>query len=239
MCYNDYEAQHFINKKRKCKFMSKIKPKSGFSLSLSTARKEAGFKRQEDFADAINKSLNTVQKWEQGKTKPSLDDFIDLCGFFKCDADYLLGRIEKKTHDLDFVCKYTGLSPQSIEALREIPQWDISSADANSDFDYFISNYGVEFAFHLSEIRHRRERAAIEKKDYEQLKADESYSRFKLSNEISKRITDIELALFAFSEVAREIPANLYDTNNLLKELRSIREKLHEYKEQEAPNDGK
>lgn len=219
--------------------MSKKKPAPGFPSSLRKAREAAGFARQEDFADAICKSMNTVQKWEQGRAKPSLDDFIDLCVFFKCDADFLLGRIDEKTHDLDFVCKYTGLSPKSIEVLRNIHQWDVLGNDANNDLDYFISNYGDAFSFHLSEIRFRRTRAAIEKADFkERLNCVDSSSRFKLSTDISKRIQDIELALFSFSEISREIPTNLYDTSKLLKELRNLLEKVHEYREQEAVDNG-
>lgn len=96
--------------------MSNLKP--NFSEGLKRARKNAGYKTQQDFADALPKSLNAVQKWEQGKTFPSLGEFIDLCQFFDCDADYLLGNIENVTHDLDFVCKYTGLSAEAIKNTR-------------------------------------------------------------------------------------------------------------------------
>ena len=47
-------------------------------------------------------------------------DFIYLCHFLNCDADYLLDRIDEQTHDLDFICKYTGLSAESIKVLHYI-----------------------------------------------------------------------------------------------------------------------
>ena len=119
--------------------MSNIKPNtSNFSEGLKRARKKAGIKRQEDFANEINKSLNAVQKWEQGKTSPSLDDFIDLCDFFKCDADYLLARIDEKTHDLAFICEFTGLSEDVVSGLHTV--FDSKTIHF---FDFFIRYCGL------------------------------------------------------------------------------------------------
>lgn len=122
--------------------MSKIEP--NFSKGLKRARKNAGYKTQQDFADAIHKSLNAIQKWEQGKTFPSLGEFIDLCQFFNCDADYLLGNIENVTHDLDFVCKYTGLSAEAIENLHS----DAFVSESKDFISCLISEYGDGKKYH-------------------------------------------------------------------------------------------
>ncbi len=89
-----------------------------FGAGLKRARKKAGYKTQQDFADSFYKSLETIRNWEQGKTKPSLDDFLDLCYRFECDADYLLGTIDERTHNISFICQYTGLSETAVEHLH-------------------------------------------------------------------------------------------------------------------------
>ena len=85
---------------------------------MKEARKKAGYKTQQAFADAYHVSLETVQNWEQGKTAPLMGDFIDLCDFFKCDGDYLLGKIDERTHTIQYIKDFTGLTEDSIQALH-------------------------------------------------------------------------------------------------------------------------
>lgn len=94
--------------------------KLSFRVGLKRARKRAGYKTQEEFANGIKKSIETVRNWEQGKTKPSLDDFIQLCEDLSCDADYLLDNLDEQTHDIDFICKYTGLSSEAVQLLHNL-----------------------------------------------------------------------------------------------------------------------
>ena len=91
-----------------------------FGARLKELRKKAGYTTQDDFSEAFGRSLDTVQNWEQDKKYPPMKTFLELCDFLKCDADYLAGRIEQKTHDLTFLCAETGLSPEAIQALAEI-----------------------------------------------------------------------------------------------------------------------
>ncbi len=119
--------------------MSKKKPI--FRSGIKRARQKAGYKTQQEFANTFSVSLNTVQKWEQGKTSPTLGEFQDLCDFFSCDADYLLGRIDEKTHDLNFVCEYTGLSADAVEKLHSV--YFVSQS---KDFiSRLIEQYGGDF----------------------------------------------------------------------------------------------
>ena len=87
--------------------------KPNFGVNLKALRKSAGYKTQQDFADAFGRSLDTIQNWEQGKTWPTMDDFLLLCDYFHCDADHLVGRIKERTHDLHFICSATGLSERT------------------------------------------------------------------------------------------------------------------------------
>lgn len=93
------------------------KNKTVLLVNLKEARKKAGYKTQGEFAEAYHISLQTVRNWEQGKTSPSLEDFIDLCEKLKCDGDYLLGKIDERTHTLEYIKESTGLTENSIHAL--------------------------------------------------------------------------------------------------------------------------
>lgn len=100
-------------------------------FGLKRARKKAPL-LQKELVEKLNELddekmhviLKTVQNWEQGVSKPNLDTLLKLCDFYHCDLDYLVGRIDEKTHDLQFICDYTGLSAESINLLHE---WHTSS----------------------------------------------------------------------------------------------------------------
>ncbi len=48
-------------------------------------------------------------------------DYLKLyCDFFGCSADYLLGYIPDKTHELTDIAESTGLSEGAIECLKEM-----------------------------------------------------------------------------------------------------------------------
>lgn len=49
---------------------------------------------QQEFADAINVSLDTVKNWEQGYNYPPIDMIILIANFLNCDIDYLFGMRE-------------------------------------------------------------------------------------------------------------------------------------------------
>ncbi len=70
---------------------------------------KTGFTQQE-FADLLNVSVDTVKNWEQGYNYPSLDWVVELCSIFGCDFDFLLGDQETPN-------KYAGLSIGASKAL--------------------------------------------------------------------------------------------------------------------------
>jgi transcriptional regulator with XRE-family HTH domain len=92
--------------------------------ALKRARNKAELTQKElseQFVTGENKdkvTLKTVKNWEQGKAAPSLATLIDLSEFYNCDLDYLVGRIDCRTHDLQFIQDYTGLSEDAVTALH-------------------------------------------------------------------------------------------------------------------------
>lgn len=104
-----------------------------FSERLRECRKRK-FSSQQEFADAYmnrfglirqgkkttdNNMFGTIQSWEQGKSEPTASVLSNICDLLECDADYLLGRINERTHDISDAQKYTGLSAQALEQLHE------------------------------------------------------------------------------------------------------------------------
>ncbi len=49
---------------------------------------------QEEFAKELHVSMSTINKWENGKKKPSYDTIVFLCKYFNISADILLGLKE-------------------------------------------------------------------------------------------------------------------------------------------------
>lgn len=104
-----------------------------FTQRLQECRRRK-YSNQQAFADAYmehfgmirqgkkkidNNMFGTIQSWEQGKSTPSTDVLANICELLDCDADYLLGRIDQRTHDITDAHRYTGLSPAALEQLHE------------------------------------------------------------------------------------------------------------------------
>ena len=104
-----------------------------YSLSegLKRARKEAGL-TQAQLAEKYGVHIKTVMNWEQGIAEPPLGTLMKLTELYHCDLDYLTGRLDQKTHDLQFIHDQTGLSEKAIEKLRSLvtePDWDQMERD--------------------------------------------------------------------------------------------------------------
>lgn len=61
-----------------------------FTSRLTELRKEKKL-TQLQMAENLPVSRTGYSSWEQGKSKPDLDNFFKLCLFFNVSADYLLG----------------------------------------------------------------------------------------------------------------------------------------------------
>lgn len=186
-----------------------------FGKGLKRARKKAGYKTQQNLADALNEAgvsvtKDTVENWEQGVSSPTLNVFLLLCDFFHCSSDYLLDRIDEKNHDLKFICDYTGLSEESVELLRNIPAWDIESNPWHNDLDYFLSICGKDFDFYLSEIRHHRKYAKLLQKSGDNF--NEKSTNKKLKDQLA-------FSVYSFLHFCDDVPDKLFDTQGLLSDL--------------------
>ena len=78
---------------------------------------------QENLAENLHISRQTLAKWEKGETYPSYQDMVNLCGLFKCDMDYLTGKIPCKTRENTDIQKETRLSEETIKRIKRIPSF--------------------------------------------------------------------------------------------------------------------
>lgn len=112
--------------------------KQQFGLRLQKIRIQKGFKTQTELGDAYknkfgairnrkdketNSMQRTIQSWETGKSVPPCTVLTNLCELLDCDADYLLGRLDNSTHDLNFICNQTHLEEKTIKDLKHIPMY--------------------------------------------------------------------------------------------------------------------
>ena len=89
--------------------------------ALKRARHNAGL-TQRQLSEQFGTSEKTIKNWEQGKSSPSVPTLIELADFYKCDLDYLTGRIDARTHDLKFISEYTGLSETTIDQIQGLSE---------------------------------------------------------------------------------------------------------------------
>lgn len=125
-----------------------------FSDRLREARKKKGMSRQEladKYDDLYNRNENdirdhtilaTLKNYEnpQMDISPTLEIVDRICKILDCDVDYLLGRIDYKTHDNKEIASKLSISEKSVEALKELSSiYDVLEfsekyPDINPDF---------------------------------------------------------------------------------------------------------
>lgn len=82
---------------------------------------------QESVAAAIGVSVRSYGEWERGFIYPEPDNLLKLAKYFSVSTDYLLGATPYRNIGNREAMKITGLSEESIEALRSLyvhPQED-------------------------------------------------------------------------------------------------------------------
>lgn len=108
-----------------------------FSKSFKKRRKEMGWKRQDQIADELEKNEYTIRNWEQGRNIPEIKDLLNICDKLNCSLDYLFGRIECTTHNIQFISDETHLTEQSIKHLANNKSYsEVINCITNSTFAY-------------------------------------------------------------------------------------------------------
>mgnify|MGYP003305461052 CR=1 FL=1 len=70
----------------------------------------------------INSMINGYYENNGGTERryhnPKPGTLLKLCNALGCDMEYFTGEIEHSTHDLQFICEYTGLSESAVSYLH-------------------------------------------------------------------------------------------------------------------------
>lgn len=89
-------------------------------IRICQRRKELRIK-QSELAEKLDISNNHISAIENGREKPSLDIFINICKELKVTPDYLLlGSIHPNNTSLDIIESLRLCSKEDIEFIREI-----------------------------------------------------------------------------------------------------------------------
>lgn len=74
---------------------------------------------QTALANAVGVTRQSIAQYLEGNTQPSAEKICAIADFFNVSADYLLGRTDCKSPDIDMqaICKKTGLWPETVERL--------------------------------------------------------------------------------------------------------------------------
>lgn len=109
---------------------------------IKELRVESGI-TQSELADKLGCKRQKIADWEREKASPSINDLIPLSKVFNVSIDYLMGVTDVKTtdRDLQFVCKYIGLSEKTIEEFRI--QKELSNSIKKHSDIVFEENYGI------------------------------------------------------------------------------------------------
>lgn len=76
---------------------------------------------QKGVAKKLGVNIDTVKSWEAGEFLPSLYHFNKLCEIIDCDADYLLGNIDRPYRAAFNLETDTGLSARSCARIHNLP----------------------------------------------------------------------------------------------------------------------
>ena len=90
-----------------------------FSEKLIKLRKENKLS-QEQLANKLDVSRQSVSKWESGQTYPEMDKLLSLCKIFKCSLDDLTNdEIQELYDSLDFntIDELSRLDSNSIDVI--------------------------------------------------------------------------------------------------------------------------
>ncbi len=105
-----------------------------FGKNLQFLRHLKGNITQEDLAEKMNISRQTVSKWELDAAQPEMDKAIELCRLFNCSLDNLF-------RDDMVTCgeAYTNLRVEMVHAFRYIKYTVISSDPEGDALDRIFS----------------------------------------------------------------------------------------------------
>lgn len=89
-----------------------------FAKRLYQLMDEKGVSRSA-LGNAVGVTRQSIAQYLDGNTQPNAEKLCAIADFFNVSADYLLGRTDCRSSDIDMqeICKKTGLWPEAVERL--------------------------------------------------------------------------------------------------------------------------
>lgn len=107
----------------------------GFGQNLQVLRKMSKGMTQEELAEKMGVSRQTISKWEMESTYPEMEKAIELCSLFACSLDdLLLGSIYLDNES------YIGIRIEEVPTFRYI-KYAVISADPEGDSKKHIQDW--------------------------------------------------------------------------------------------------
>lgn len=108
--------------------------------NISEHRRSAGF-TQEDIANRLGVSRQTVGKWETGRAVPELEKLVALCNLFGCTLDELVGRVDAESHES---LNDADLSTAAVEAaIQQEPCDSPANGEAHGNTGKLVKHAGI------------------------------------------------------------------------------------------------
>ena len=113
-----------------------------FGKNLQYLRRLSKNLTQEDLAEKLNVSRQTVSKWETGEALPEMDKALELCKIFNCSLDNLFRDVMPVSDKM-----YSNLRLEKVKAFRYIMYTVLSSCpedDALNRIFNYAKKFGIE-----------------------------------------------------------------------------------------------
>lgn len=91
---------------------------NGIGRRIREAREKKGI-TQQGMADALHVKRETVNQWESESRHIKEEALCMIAPFLGVTSDYLLGLESEQSHDLHYICYYTGLSEEAVKNISE------------------------------------------------------------------------------------------------------------------------
>jgi transcriptional regulator with XRE-family HTH domain len=180
---------------------------------------------QEDLAEAIGATRQTVSKYMSGASYPTIPTLIKIARFFNVPADDIIGTFDGKEAVQRIIWQYTGLTSPSVDVLKKYN--DHSDWLKMGIYNCFVSEFLDEFLdifedylIYQGSVELMRDSLGLPSSEFP--KADEVEEK-KFNDSITELISRMEEKMWeyygdsAIQEAVKEkITANVYENLNKL-----------------------
>jgi len=117
-----------------------------FGQNLQFLRKMYHGMTQEELAEKMGVSRQTVSKWELDNSYPEMEKIIELCELFSCSMDKLVREDINLSND-----SYSNIRVEDVNSFKYV-QYAVISREPEDDAIRYISNWAKNFKIEDPEI---------------------------------------------------------------------------------------